>query len=84
MTAKDILHDIATLAREKVGFQGELQPGMRLVEDLKLDSLHLLTLATEVEDHFQICLDEDDEATLETVGDLVGLVEKKLASSNTE
>jgi acyl carrier protein len=49
------------------------------VEDLKLDSLHLLTLATEVEDHFLICLDEEDEAALETVGDLVNMVEKKLA-----
>jgi acyl carrier protein len=59
---------------------GELQPELRLVEDLKLDSLNLLTLATEVEDHFEICLDEDDEATLVTVGHLVTLVEKKLAA----
>ena len=80
MTPEEILKDIATLAREKVGFMGELQPELRLVEDLKLDSLNLLTLATEVEDHFEICLDEDDEATLVTVGDLVALVEKKLAA----
>ena len=79
-TSTQILHDIATLAREKVGYQGELQIQQRLVEDLELDSLHLLTLATEVEDHFRICLDEEDEATLETVGDLVNLVEKKLAA----
>lgn len=80
MTHADILREINTLAQEKVGYQGELHPDQRLVEDLKLDSLNLLTLATEVEDHFRICLDEEDEAALETVGDLVNLVEKKLAA----
>ena len=51
---------------------------MRLVEDLRLDSIRLLTLAMEVEDHFQICLDEEDEAQIQTIGDLVGLIGHKL------
>ena len=58
---------------------GKLRPEMHLVEDLELDSLRLLTLAVEVENHFRICLDEDEEAGIETVGDLVRVIEQKSA-----
>jgi acyl carrier protein len=49
---------------------------MRLVEDLELDSLKRLTLALEVENHFQICLDE--ESAILTVGDLVEIIRERL------
>ena len=71
-----ILGAIAEIARSHVGWQGELQPEMRLVEDLELDSLKSLTLALEVENHFRICLDEDAEIV--TVGDLVSIVRENL------
>ena len=51
---------------------------MHLVEDLELDSLKLLTLAVEIENHFRICLDEEDEAAIETVADLVHTIERKV------
>jgi len=51
---------------------------MRLVEDLRLDSVRLLTLAMEVENRFRVRLDELDEGAIETVGDLVATVRKKL------
>ncbi len=75
----EILTAIAELARDHLAWQGEFQPELRLVEDLELDSLRLLTLAMVVEDHFHICLDENDEAAIVTVGDLVELVRRKLA-----
>ena len=74
----DVLAAVAELARDKLGYDGELRPGMRLVEDLELDSIRLMTLAMEVEDHFRVCLDEDDEAAIVTVADLVAVVERKL------
>lgn len=79
MKDKEILAVLAKIAREALGHEGQLEPNMRLIEDLKLDSIRLLTLATEVEDHFRICLDEDDEASITTVSDLVTLVEKKIS-----
>ena len=79
-----ILDGIAEVARRHVDWQGELAPGMRLVEDLRLDSLRLLTLAIEVEDRFRVALDEEDEAAIETVGDLVALVGRKLAAREAE
>lgn len=73
-----ILEGIAQVAREHLGWQGPLTPDMRLVEDLRLDSVRLLTLAAEVENRFRVLLDEADELALETVGDLVAVVRRKL------
>jgi acyl carrier protein len=71
-----IMDGVAEVARAHVGFAGELRPELRLVEDLELDSLKSLTLALEVENHFRICL--DDETEIQTVGDLVALIQEKL------
>jgi len=73
-----ILAGIAEVARIHLGWDGLLTPEMRLVEDLRLDSLRLLTLAAEVENRFRVLLDELDEGALETVGDLVAVVRRKL------
>jgi len=79
MTRQTILDGVAIVAARHLGWKGELRPEMHLVEDLELDSLRLLTLAVEVENHFRVCLDEEDEAVIETVGDLVRIIEKKTA-----
>lgn len=73
-----ILAGIAEVARLHLGWEGAVTPDMRLVEDLRLDSVRLLTLAAEVENRFRILLDEADEAGIETVGDLVAVVRGKL------
>ena len=77
MNEAEILAEIAALAREKLERDIPLRPGMRLVEDLELDSLGLLTLAVEVENRFEICLDEEDEIAIETVADLVEVIRGK-------
>lgn len=78
MTDHEILEGVAGVAREHLGFDGTLEPRMRLVEGLGLDSLKLLTLAVEVENRFRICLDPEDETGIETVADLVAIVRKQL------
>lgn len=79
MSTAGILEGISEVARSRLGWEGgALLPEMRLVEDLQLDSIRLLTLATEVENRFRILLDEADELAIETVGDLIALVERKL------
>jgi acyl carrier protein len=74
----EILAGIAAVARRHLDHDGPLEPSMRLVEDLELDSIRLLTLAVEVENRFRICLDEDDDRAIETVGDLVAVVRREL------
>jgi acyl carrier protein len=75
-----ILAGIGEVARGHLGWEGPVTSEMRLVEDLRLDSIRLLTLAAEVENHFEILLGEEDEAGIETVSDLVAIVERKLAA----
>ena len=70
-----ILEQIELLAREHVGFRGELRRELRLVEDLELDSLKALTLAVEVENHFRFCLEPEIEARILTVGDLIDVID---------
>jgi acyl carrier protein len=74
VTRAEILAAIERVAREHVGYSGSLEPGMRLVEDLELDSLKALTLAVEVENRFRVRLTPDVEAGIATVGDLVDAV----------
>ena len=75
-----ILAGIADVARLHLGWEGPLTADMRLVEDLRLDSIRLLTLAAEVENRFRIFLDELDEGAIETIGDLVAVVRRKLGA----
>ena len=78
----DILEGIRQVARDHLGYRGPLAPPLRLVEDLELDSIRLLTLAVEVENRFRIRLDEADEAAIETVGDLVSAVARKRSDAS--
>jgi acyl carrier protein len=78
MREAEILAGIAEVARVHLGWEDPLTPDMRLVEDLRLDSIRLLTLAVEVENRFRVRLDELDEGGIETVGDLVATVKRKL------
>jgi acyl carrier protein len=73
-----ILAGIAEVARAHLGWNGIVTSDLRLVEDLRLDSIRLLTLAAEVENRFRVLLDEADESGIETVGDLVAVVRGKL------
>jgi acyl carrier protein len=79
MRDEAILVGIEEVAREHLGWEGSLTPEMRLIEDLRLDSVRLLTLAVEVENRFRVFLDEVDEAAIETVGDLIAAVRRKLS-----
>ena len=78
MSDEAILAGVAEVARVHLGWEDPLTPDMRLVEDLRLDSIRLLTLAVEVENRFRVRLDELDEGGIETVGDLVATVKRKL------
>jgi acyl carrier protein len=84
MTRAEILAGVAAVARAHLDWRGPVEPGMRLVEDLELDSLRLLTLAVEVENRFRVRLDQADEEGIATVGDLEATVGRKLAGGGAE
>jgi acyl carrier protein len=76
VTDEQVLEAIAEVARIHLGYTGPVRPEMKLVEELSLDSLKLLTLAVEVENRFRIRLDPELDHELETVADLVEAVRK--------
>ena len=80
MTRDEILAGLAAVAREHLAYDGELRLDQRLIEDLTLDSIRLLTLAAEVENRFRVTLDAADEAGIETVADLVEVIAEKLGA----
>ena len=79
MTRDEILESIAELARIHLDHNGTITFEQDLIEDLRLDSLKLLTLAVQVENHFQICIESDEEASIRTVADLVSVIENRLS-----
>ena len=72
------------MARQHLEYAGVIEPEMRLIEDLRLDSLRMLTLAVEVENRFRVRLDPEEEAAIETVGDLARTVAGKLAAKRED
>lgn len=95
MTREEILQSIEEVARTHLVSReagelerrlegGRLTPELRLVEDLALDSIQLLTLAVEVENRFRICMDPEDEEGIETVGDLADVVAAQLGAAAGE
>lgn len=75
-----ILVDLQAIARKSLDWEGSLTPEMTLVDAMELDSVRLLTLVVEVEDHFEICLEESDEIGLETVADLMAVIRARKAA----
>lgn len=77
MTDEELLAALEDIARRHLRWEGSLGREMKLVEALALDSLRLLTLIVEIEDRFRIRLDDEDETTIETVGDLLETIRRK-------
>jgi acyl carrier protein len=81
MSEAEILAGLEAIARERLEFAGPLRRDANLIEELRLDSLRLLTLAVEVENRFRVRLTPEEEGAIATVGDLVDLVRRKLAET---
>ncbi len=78
-TDEDLLAAVTEVVRTELRWEGSLSPSDRIVETLALDSLRLLTLVVAIEDRFRIRLEEQDEAAIETLGDLLDTIRRKRA-----
>jgi acyl carrier protein len=81
MSEADILDRLKALAQERLATDVEIEPASRLVEDLGLDSLRLQALAIDIENHFRICIEPEEEEAIVTVADLVEVVGSKTIDS---
>jgi acyl carrier protein len=59
----------------------DLDEDTHLLRDLKLDSIQQLTLVVELENRFRVAFGDGDEAGIESVGDVVDLLERRLSGS---
>lgn len=74
-TSTDILTVVREITAEEAGVDlAEVSETSRFADDLDIDSLGLLTIATQVEERFGVALDDSLIPTLTTVGSLVELV----------
>ena len=53
----------------------DVTPDKRLVEDLKADSANVMVLIMDLEDQFNMTVDDAAITTLRTVGDVVSYIE---------
>ena len=73
----DVLSIVTQIVSEESGVAAK--DITRFTDDLDIDSLGLLTIATQVEERFGVALDDSLIPTLPTVGALVDLVTSKKA-----
>ena len=76
----DVAAAIIEITAEEAGVEAALvDRESRFVDDLDIDSLGLLTIATQVEERLGVTLDDSLITTLPTVGALVDLVAEQKA-----
>jgi acyl carrier protein len=77
MSQQEILAELATIVNEIAGVPvGDVTPGKSFLDDLDVDSLSMVEIATAAEDKFGIRIPDDDLKNLKTVGDAVSYIEK--------
>lgn len=78
MNLTEIEAGVVQVLRQRLNIQGPLSSETDLVADLQLDSIKLLTLVVELENRFQVCFEQGDEAEVRTLADLSALVARRL------
>ncbi len=77
MDRSRILEGVTGVLEEHLSIR-DVTESTHLFDDLRLDSIKQLTLVVELENRFQFCFDEGDETKIETIGDVVDVVSRRL------
>jgi acyl carrier protein len=78
MSRDQILRGVQDILRQRLAVERPVREEHQLIADLALDSMKQLTLVVELENHFAICFSPGAEQGVETVGDVVALIERAL------
>ncbi|HEY7700373.1 MAG TPA: acyl carrier protein [Vicinamibacteria bacterium] len=79
MSRTEILEGVRQVFADQLKI-ADLTEDTHLLRDLKLDSIQQLTLVVELENRFQIAFEDEDQAGIESVGDVVDLLARRLSS----
>lgn len=76
MTENRLIAEVAEAVRlaAKIPTNVLISAESRLIEDLAIDSLDLVGVLLDIQDHFDVVIDDDDVASLRTVADLAAYV----------
>ncbi|MDP3232181.1 MAG: acyl carrier protein [Myxococcales bacterium] len=72
--SEQVLSTVQAIAEVELDHHEPITLRQRLNEDLHLDSIGMVVVAVGLENRFRVKLGEEDGVQLKTVGDLVGLV----------
>ncbi|MBA2553844.1 MAG: acyl carrier protein [Geodermatophilaceae bacterium] len=77
MTTEDIRTGLAEILEEVAGvLPADATMEKSFTDDLDVDSLSMVEIATAVEDKFGVAIPDDELANIKTVGDAVTFIEK--------
>lgn len=75
---EQLLEETCAVLRGPCGVPGEISEASLLTEELRLDSVGMLSLAVNLENRFKVRLPDQPEMPPQTVGDVVDLLESSL------
>ncbi|WP_214881607.1 MULTISPECIES: acyl carrier protein [unclassified Exiguobacterium] len=79
MTKEQILVDVQEAVAEKLGKDvSEITADKSFKDDLGADSLEVMEMVMDLEDKFDITIEDEDAEKLSTVGDVVAYIETKV------
>ncbi|WP_114571110.1 acyl carrier protein [Exiguobacterium flavidum] len=79
MTKEQILADVQEAIAEKLGKDAsEITVDKSFKDDLGADSLEVMELVMDLEDKFEITIEDDQAEGLKTVGDVVNYIETQV------
>jgi len=84
MKRDDILHGIRHVFQKYLEIESGIDPNTDILHDLQLDSMAMLTLVVELENYFQIELEEGDEQNVRTIDDLIDLIAHRLGNREND
>ena len=77
MTTEEIRAGLAEILEEVAGvLPADATPEKSFTDDLDVDSLSMVEIATAVEDKFGVVIPDDELVNIKTVGDAVNFIEK--------
>ena len=79
-----VLAEAFEVAKEEEVDPENVQDDLKLREGLGVDSLDVMEVVFEIEERLKIEIKEDDMQGVETVGDVLNMVEAKLAAKDDE
>ena len=84
LSLESVLTEIRQIVERELEIARDVSPTDRLVQDLGLDSMTLITLAVALEDRFQILLSDEEATRIETVGELARCIVARVAASGAD